>query len=966
LERSNNNEDSKQKGSGVNKDTLAAVHKAAEEAAAAGLCIVPPAEDGSKRPWPNASGKWEHYKTTRPTSEELRRWYPGRSGLGIVMGPVSDNTECWDFDDALTYEEYVARAKECGLGPVVDRIVAGYCDRTPGDGIRWLVRRPDNVELDEKDRLVLARRPKREDEKRHPKDNTKTLIEIPRYAIVAPTNGLVHPSKKPYVRCSGTFATIESYTAEERQALIDLARSFDEMPRDRATSRASKGVSGGRPGDDYNSRTTWDDVLKPDGWTKVYTKGETTYWRRPGKRQLGISATTNYGGSDLLHVFSTATEFEPERSYDRFAACAVLECGGDFKAAAKRLAAEGYGEKKSASTSPQQSASADTELREDGGYRETESGIEWFRKTDEAEVWLPLTNFRARITADVTVDDDVERTKIVEIEATLRGRSHRFAVPAADFAALNWPIKHLGPQAIIHPGHGTKDRSRFAIQLLSGQILERSVYAHTGWRKIRGEWFFLSGSGALGANGMARDIDISLPEQLTRVAFPEINERTLADDVAASLALRSVAPDHATIPLLGAIYRSVIGGSDISVHISGRTGAQKTELAALAQQHFGPSMHARALPASWEATSNNLEIMASAAKDVITVIDDYVLPAGGTSVDRARLNAKADRVLRAQGNNSGRGRLRPDATMKPQRPPRGLIVSTGEEVPGGQSLIARMIIIELICGQVDQDKLTTAQIEAIGGVYAHAMAGYIRWLAPRLDEVRQEFKSLVQDRRSRLHADHKRSADAFAQISAAWIIWLRFVRETGAITKTEADAIEAEVWSTLASMAGQQNGLHLASDPVERFLSLLGGALSSGRGHICRSDQPDVRPTDHDVARALGWRRDSSSNWHPLGPCIGWVAEDGLYLEPEAAYAAAQQLGGASGSPVGIPAATLWKRMHEGNLLLSTERRGGELRLRTRKVIGGLRRPVIHIAAEGRFFRPTQISPAHDGSGVVA
>jgi hypothetical protein len=422
-----------------------------------------------------------------------------------------------------------------------------------------------------------------------------------------------------------------------------------------------------------------------------------------------------------------------------------------------------------------------------------------------------------------------------------------------------------------------------------------------------------------------------------------------------------VAPDHATVPLLGGIYRAVIGGSDMSVHISGFTGAQKTELAALAQQHFGPTMHARALPASWESTANMLEMMASAAKDAVFVIDDYVLSSGGTSVDRARLNQKADRVLRAQGNNSALGRLRPDTTMKPQRPPRCLIISTGEEVPGGQSLRARIIIIELECGEVDQEKLTTAQKDAVGGVYARAMAGYVRWLAPRLDEVRREFKSLVQERRARFDADHKRSADAFAQISAAWSTWLRFVRETGAVTQTEVDAIEAEVWSTLMALSSQQKGLQRASDPVERFLSLLGGVLSSGRGHICRSDQPDDRPRDPDAARALGWKRDSngSGNWHPLGPCIGWLAEDGLYVEPEAAFAAAQQLGNASGDPVGIMASTLWKRMHQRNLLLSTERRGGDLRLRTRKMIGRSRRPVIHIAHIAPSLSEKPAQPAH-------
>jgi hypothetical protein len=70
---------------------------------------------------------------------------------------------------------------------------------------------------------------------------------------------------------------------------------------------------------------------------------EETYWRRPGKRGPGHSATTNYRGLDYLYVFSVATVFEPEKAYSKFAAYTILEHGGDFSAAARTLAAQGYG-----------------------------------------------------------------------------------------------------------------------------------------------------------------------------------------------------------------------------------------------------------------------------------------------------------------------------------------------------------------------------------------------------------------------------------------------------------------------------------------------------------------------------------------------------------------------------------------------------------------------------------------------
>jgi putative DNA primase/helicase len=99
---------------------------------------------------------------------------------------------------------------------------------------------------------------------------------------------------------------------------------------------------GGRPGDDFNLRATWADVLAPAGWTMVYTQQETTYWRRPGK-QFGISATTNRGGSDYLIVFSTSTPFETRQGYSKFRAYAILHQDGDFNAAARDVRRKGYG-----------------------------------------------------------------------------------------------------------------------------------------------------------------------------------------------------------------------------------------------------------------------------------------------------------------------------------------------------------------------------------------------------------------------------------------------------------------------------------------------------------------------------------------------------------------------------------------------------------------------------------------------
>ena len=74
-----------------------------------------------------------------------------------------------------------------------------------------------------------------------------------------------------------------------------------------------------------------------------------------------------------------------------------------------------------------------------------------------------------------------------------------------------------------------------------------------------------------------------------------------------------------------------------------------------------------------------------------------------------------------QGNNAGRQRMRADTTLRPPKPPRCLILSSGEEVPRGQSLRARTVITELVPFQREEN----------GGMLFLAVAGQEqRWWEP--------------------------------------------------------------------------------------------------------------------------------------------------------------------------------------------------------------------------------------------
>jgi hypothetical protein len=316
------------------------IYLAALQLTKEGISVVPVSVDGSKKPAPFT---WRKYQEERPTTQELIDWFGKgtQQGVGAICGAVSGNLEMLELEGRAVAAQIHIQAKDMaensGLGDLWQKIQDGYCEVTPSGGIHWLYRIKDGqVPGNQK----LARRPGEN-------GGVDVLCETRGeggFVILAPSAGSCHPSGEPWKILSGSIQTIPSITMEEREALFSIFRCFDEMPKieNIAQEVKSREVNLSLPGDDYNSKVTWEQILTPLGWSKVYTKGEAIAWRRPGKNE-GISATTNFNGKDNLYVFTTSTIFESEHSYSKFAAYATLEHNGDFKKAASALRSQGYG-----------------------------------------------------------------------------------------------------------------------------------------------------------------------------------------------------------------------------------------------------------------------------------------------------------------------------------------------------------------------------------------------------------------------------------------------------------------------------------------------------------------------------------------------------------------------------------------------------------------------------------------------
>lgn len=627
-------------------------------------------------------------------------------------------------------------------------------------------------------------------------------------------------------------------------------------------------------------------------------------------------------------------------------------------------------------------------------YEVRDHKIYLHKSTREAGSYLePLANFTARIVAEDVLDDGSgELRHVCRIAGTLHNGTPLppVAVSAGDFFGMAWVSKAWGCRASPAAGLGARDHLRAAIQELSGDPPRRILYEHTGWREIGGRWHYLHGAGAIGPDGPVASVEVELPGPLAGYCLPDPPEgQRLAWAVQATLALvdggdggdgrgagRGL-PERIAFPLLGAIARAALGEApgplDFAVHLAGPHGAGKSELAALAQQHFGAGLDARHLPGNWGSTGNALEGLAFAAKDALFVVDDWA-PSGAQS-DRQRLERDADRLLRAQGNRSGRQRMRADSSLRPARPPRGLILSTGEDIPPGQSLRGRMLILEVSPVDVPLAHLTPHQRDAAAGLYAQALSGFVHWLAPQYGDLRRRLpaeRDALRDR-AQTGAGSARTPGIVADLALGLRYYLAFAVAAGAIATAEQDALGCRGWQALAEAAEAQAEHVGAAEPTSLFLRLLGACLVSGRAHVAGPD--GLEPA---APEAWGWQGkaythaspdgpQSALSYLPLGSRVGWVDGEDLYLEPEASYAAAQKMAHDQGAALPISPRTLSKRLKERGLLASWD--AARQRTTVRRTLEGVaKREVLHLrpGALSPSAQPSTPSTATDGAGAAA
>ena len=172
-------------------------------------------------------------------------------------------------------------------------------------------------------------------------DKVRVLLETrgeKGFIVCSPTKG--------YELIHGDFFNLKRISVEQRNILINVAYSFNEVLKDAPVHKEiqKKDYKGLSPCDDYNQRGDVVSLLENHGWIIVGRKGSKILFKRPGDTKAEHSG--NYDTEKhWFSVFSTSTEFQAQTPYLPYAVFCVLSNKSDYTSLPNVLYDLGYGER---------------------------------------------------------------------------------------------------------------------------------------------------------------------------------------------------------------------------------------------------------------------------------------------------------------------------------------------------------------------------------------------------------------------------------------------------------------------------------------------------------------------------------------------------------------------------------------------------------------------------------------------
>lgn len=448
-------------------------------------------------------------------------------------------------------------------------------------------------------------------------------------------------------------------------------------------------------------------------------------------------------------------------------------------------------------------------------------------KNDPISNIIPIPKKQVRVKSEIQDEVYIEFSVVIDSNKQI----DNIKLPALDMSNLRWVPSCLGMDAIVYPG---KEKEFLLItKKLFRHVETVEEYSNIGWIKQNdGQYKYLDYNGSLGDE----NIKVNIEDNFSKYRFPK-EDKDITVAIKQSLGLLDVVEKRIAYVLLSLVYLcpllEFIGHKsklpEFVVWLHGVTGTHKTTIAKLFLSHFGNFNSG--VPASFNDTYASIERKAYKLKDSLLLLDDFCPQQ--SSRETQNINTSAEKVVRAYGDRTSRGRLTVTMESQTQFVPRGMMIITGESTVPGNSTVARLIPIGLNKKNVNLKKLTEVQEQA--NLLGISMREYILWIEKEVnsnyedfvDTLNLNYQVWLDDIRSNAIETHGRSYEAIAWLLVSLDLMYQFFESTAVVTEEKASSALEEARGEFLELIKAKDELTRADNPIELFLDTIKDLLTS-------------------------------------------------------------------------------------------------------------------------------------------
>lgn len=317
--------------------------KIAKQWSKAGYSVIP--VNSEKNP---AILTWTEYQKRPMTPEECEKYFKDVWGIALLMGTDKKLTGL-DLDLKYSLNKHFLKDYKKALGKKY--LEKFYVQSTKNKGMHFVF----SSDIVENNQKLASRETSPEERHEIYIDNYENLRTRGKALKIAQnhkslafleTRGeggyiVIYPSPG-YEKVYGKIGHLN---AQEYDEVMTISRSFNEYKELERNFKIEKyRNSDVNPFDEYNERGDVLSLLLEHGWEEVSSSKNSVRLKRAGNPSSKSSALYDKN-TRVFNVFSTSTNFEPNRGYSASSVFVLLEADGDVDEARRLLLEKGFGEK---------------------------------------------------------------------------------------------------------------------------------------------------------------------------------------------------------------------------------------------------------------------------------------------------------------------------------------------------------------------------------------------------------------------------------------------------------------------------------------------------------------------------------------------------------------------------------------------------------------------------------------------